>query len=609
MSNEDKTNVAADNNISATVADTTKADSADSEEGMSSNKTHSRLSKRCIIATALVLCFIIVAACLWFMVGKNVISSSLTAGKNSNQLSEVSNSNDINKQGDDKDKATGNGSGEATSGVASNSDGTSAEGSSSEALDGSSDTSDGNSSGTNGSTTSTTGSTSGTTSDSTTTSPSGQLHVSGTKLVDSNNNIVQLKGVSTHGIQWGEMSPYVNEDTIRSIHDWGANVFRIAMYVEENGYLAGGDQTKLKQIIDDGVTYATKYGMYVIIDWHVLNFSPDRYTTQAQEFFAEMAQKYADHDNIFYEICNEPVGSNWNSNIKPYAEAVISTIRQYDKDAVIIVGTNNWSQDVDDVIGNELSDSNVMYALHFYAATHKDAIRNKLKAALNAGLPIFVSECSICDASGNGSIDYDSANTWLNLLNENSISYVAWSICNKNESSALLSSSCTKLSDWSDSDLSAAGLWFKNAFKGSTTSTSTTSTSSDTSSSSTTSDSTSSNNSQSSSNNSSTASVQDLTVKSNSSGVNATISSGNSWVDSGSDKTTVQYMLTVDNTSSSDVSTWTIKIKVPEGTTIGNYWCCTLELSGTTLTVKPESWNGTITAGGSVSGIGITLSY
>lgn len=294
---------------------------------------------------------------------------------------------------------------------------------------------------------------------------SGYLHTSGNKLVDGSGNVVQLRGVSTHGISW--FPEYVNYDAFASLkNDWGANVVRLAMYpAEYNGYLTGGDKNALKQIIDNGVNYATQLGMYVIIDWHVLNYQPSQYTSQACEFFAEMASKYSGHNNVIYEICNEPVGADWNSNIKPYAETVINTIRQYDDHALILVGTNTWSQDVDAVVGNALNDSNVMYVLHFYAATHKDNIRNKLQTALNAGLPVFVSECSICDASGNGGIDYDSANTWLNYMNSNDISFIAWSLCNKNETSALIAPWCNKLSGWSDDELSETGRWFKTAIK------------------------------------------------------------------------------------------------------------------------------------------------
>lgn len=299
-----------------------------------------------------------------------------------------------------------------------------------------------------------------------TTVPTGKLQVSGTKLTDESGNIIQLRGVSTHGISW--FPDYVNYDAFATLRDdWGANVVRIAMYPEEyNGYLSGGDKAALKQIIDNGVNYATELGMYVIIDWHVLNYAPSRHTQEACDFFAEMASKYSGHDNVIYEICNEPVGADWNSDIKPYAETVIGTIRQFDDHALILVGTNTWSQDVDSVVGNTLDDGNVMYVAHFYAGTHKENIRNKISTALNAGVPVFISECSICDASGNGAIDYASANEWLDFMNSNQLSFIAWSLSNKAETSALISSGCSAKSGWSDGDLSETGRWFKSAISG-----------------------------------------------------------------------------------------------------------------------------------------------
>ncbi len=293
----------------------------------------------------------------------------------------------------------------------------------------------------------------------------GRLHVDGTHLVDESGNYVWLRGVSTHGIAW--YPQYINMDAFTTLRDeWNVNVIRLAMYTEEyGGYCNGGDKEALKKLIDKGVRYASQLGMYVIIDWHILSDSnPYQNKDEAISFFSEMAEKYAGNDNVIYEICNEPQNSEWNSVIKPYATEVISCIRQYDENAVIIVGTNTWSQDVDAVIGNQIDDDNVMYALHFYAGTHKEWIRNKLLAALDAGVPVFISECSICDASGNGGIDYDSANEWMNLINSRGISVIAWSLSNKNETSALISPSCDKTGGWNDEDLSATGRWFKNAF-------------------------------------------------------------------------------------------------------------------------------------------------
>lgn len=296
----------------------------------------------------------------------------------------------------------------------------------------------------------------------------GALSVKGVDLVDKSGQPYQLKGVSTHGLQW--FPQYVNEDAFRTLRDdWGANVVRLAMYTGEGGYVEGGDRASLESTVDKGVSCATKLGMYVIIDWHVLNDS-SLHADEAADFFSRMSAKYASNGNVLYEICNEPKNGNggetWQK-VKAYADRVIPAIRANDSDAIIIVGTPTWSQDVDQVAGDPVADpQNVMYALHFYAGTHKDNIRQKLKTARAAGTPVFISEFSICDASGNGGIDYDSANAWKQLINENNISYCAWSLCNKNETSALISPGCQKLSGWDAADLSDTGKWVRSMIKG-----------------------------------------------------------------------------------------------------------------------------------------------
>ena len=301
----------------------------------------------------------------------------------------------------------------------------------------------------------------------------GRLSVKGTQLVDKDGNPYQLKGVSTHGLAW--FPDYVNKDAFQTIRDdWGGNVVRLAMYSDENGgYCSGGDQAKLKGLVESGVSYATELGMYVIIDWHVLgDADPLRHKDEAKKFFTEMSAKYADFDNVIYEICNEPNnGATWSGNIRPYAEEIIPVIRANDKDAVIIVGTPTWSQDVDvvadDYTANPIPDAgNVMFAVHFYAATHKDYLRDKVTYALGKGLPIFVSEFSICDASGNGANDYNEAEKWFNLMNDKTLSYCAWSLCNKAETSALISSGCNKTSGWSEGDLSETGKWIRKQIQG-----------------------------------------------------------------------------------------------------------------------------------------------
>lgn len=292
-------------------------------------------------------------------------------------------------------------------------------------------------------------------------SVNGALHVDGTQLVDKNGNPIQLRGISTHGLAW--FPDYVNEPCFRQLHDeWQANVIRLAMYTAEyGGYCTDGDKEYLKQLIQNGVDYAKKQDMYVIVDWHILSDSnPNMYVEEAKAFFKEIVGKYAGEEHILYEICNEPNNVTTWEDIKAYAAEVIPVIRSEDEDAVILVGTPNWSQFVDQAAAAPITGyENLMYTLHFYAATHTDDLRAKMTEAVGNGLPIFVSEYGICDASGNGAIDETQANLWVEAMDHCGISYVAWNLSNKEETSAILQSTCSRTSGFTQDDLSASGKW------------------------------------------------------------------------------------------------------------------------------------------------------
>lgn len=289
----------------------------------------------------------------------------------------------------------------------------------------------------------------------------GALRVEETQLVDRDGNAVQLKGVSTLGIVW--FPQFVNKDAFADIKSWGGNTIRLAMYTEEyEGYLSGGNKEEQLNRLDEGIKAATELDMYVIVDWHILSDgNPNQHKEEAKTFFADMSAKYKDYDNVIYEICNEPNGGTTWEDIRSYAEEVIPVIRNNAKTAVIIVGTPTWSQDVDAVAAHPLEEANVMYACHYYAATHKQELRDKVKKALDAGTPVFISEYSICDASGNGGIDYDEAEKWAEFTDANQLSYIQWNLANKEETSSLIKSGCDKTSGWTDEDLTKTGLWLK----------------------------------------------------------------------------------------------------------------------------------------------------
>lgn len=297
----------------------------------------------------------------------------------------------------------------------------------------------------------------------------GALSVKGTDLVGASGEKVQLRGMSTHGLAW--FPQYVNYDTFKFLRDdWNTNCIRLAMYTHENGgYCAGGDQQQLKNLVRNGVEYASQLGMYVIVDWHVLNEqNPLTYKEQAKQFFQEMSKEFAGKDNVIYEICNEPNGSGSWQDVTTYANEVIPIIRANDPNSVILVGTPQWSQNIDQALAAPLKFDNIMYTLHFYAATHTDWLRNRMESCINSGLPVFISEFGTCDASGNGGVNIGQSNAWKDVIEKHNVSYMCWNLANKNESSSILVSGCTKLSGWSDGDLSTQGKWIRDWFKSET---------------------------------------------------------------------------------------------------------------------------------------------
>lgn len=428
----------------------------------------------------------------------------------------------------------------------------------------------------------------------------GRLSVKGTKLVDSKGKTFQIKGVSTHGLSW--YPEYVSKAAFKDLRDkWGVNTVRLAMYTAEyNGYCVAGarNQKTLKSRINTGVKAATDLGMYVIIDWHTLSDkNPNTYKKQSIAFFKEMAKKYKGNKNVIYEICNEPNGGTSWSQVKSYAQSVIKEIRKIDKNAVILVGTPNWSQDVDIAAKSPIKGyKNIMYTLHFYANTHKASYRSKAEKAIKAGLPLLVSEFGISDASGSGGVNESEGTKWITFLNKHGIGYVAWNFSNKNESCALIKSSCSKKSGWTASDLSQSGKWLVRTYKGSLVK---------------------------SQNQSKPASSQKpdtgkpassqkpaastaQTVSSTSKSCKVSVQTVNSWK-SGSRYFT-HYKLTIKNTTKKNVKNWKVKISFKNAIKKSSDWNGVYTYKSKYLTISPLSWNKTIPAKGNVTDIGFIIS-
>lgn len=289
----------------------------------------------------------------------------------------------------------------------------------------------------------------------------GRLRVLDGKLCDASGRPVMLRGVSLNGLITSES--FLNAPLFQELaRDDGVNLMRLPMYtygVGIIGYCTKGDKERHKQDVAKGVSLAVASDLYVIIDWHILSDGdPNTYADEAAAFFAEMAAQYADCPNVLYEICNEPNGVDWPT-VKRYAERIIPVIREKAPDAVILVGNPDWSKDLDSVAADPLDFDNLLYSLHFYSATHGQEYREMTARVSQAGLPVFVTEFGVTAASGGLPRDTESADAWIELLEQENVSYCMWAFSNVAEACSAIKPSVSHYSGYSREDYTETGLW------------------------------------------------------------------------------------------------------------------------------------------------------
>jgi endoglucanase len=280
----------------------------------------------------------------------------------------------------------------------------------------------------------------------------GQLKVEGTKLVDKNGKPVVLRGMSFGWHNWWPR--FYNAGAVKWLHDdWKCTVLRIAMGVEpDKGYIkdSAGSVAKVKAVVDGAI----KEGIYVIIDFHSHNIK----LNEAKTFFTEMATTYGKYPNVIYEIFNEPDYETWEE-VKAYSGEVIKTIRAIDPDNIILVGSPRWDQDIQLPAADPIKGyTNLMYTVHFYAATHKQWLRDKTDSAMQKGLPIFISECAGMEASGNGPLNYAEWQKWIDWMEARGISWITWSVSDKDETCSVLKTTAASDGDWKEADLKESGI-------------------------------------------------------------------------------------------------------------------------------------------------------
>lgn len=272
----------------------------------------------------------------------------------------------------------------------------------------------------------------------------------------SSGNEVQVKGMSLFWSCAANQQRYWKKDIITGLVErQNIQLIRAAMAVDDMGEWADGHYfTKpnfYQAMLDEAVEAAIENDIYVIIDFHS-HVAADS-VENAKSFFRIQAEKWGKYDNVIFEVFNEPicasgsVGDNSDCSeyggyigmaaIKTYADQVVSVIREY-SDNLIIVGTPMWDQYpnavVDYPVEDPLERDNIAYAFHFYAGrddgtkAHDFSLTSNANVAMQKGLSVFVSEWGTVGYDGGGAPSATLNPQWQTWMDSRKISSANWNV-------------------------------------------------------------------------------------------------------------------------------------------------------------------------------------
>ncbi len=285
----------------------------------------------------------------------------------------------------------------------------------------------------------------------------GQLSLKGTQLVDKNQTPIVLRGVS---FGWHSMWPrFYNEKAVAWLKkDFNCTIVRAAMGIEIGEHSYNKETQFSKDKIESVIKGAIKSDIYVIVDWHSHNIN----LNEAVAYFDEISKKFGKYPNVIYEVFNEPDYETW-PEVKAYSEKVIKAIRANDPDNIILVGCPKWDQDVNLPAADPIQGyDNLMYTMHFYAATHQKELRDRTDEAIKSGLPIFISESAGMEATGDGPLNLKAWQEYIDWMETKKLSWITWSISDKEETCSMLKKSASSEGNWKEKDLNESGLRVRN---------------------------------------------------------------------------------------------------------------------------------------------------
>lgn len=274
------------------------------------------------------------------------------------------------------------------------------------------------------------------------------ISVQGKDFVDENGNVMIFRGVSTSDPDKLEKEGQWNESLFEVLNDWNINVVRFPIH--PHAWRERGQANYLK-MLDKGIEWSRKYGIYVIIDWHSIgNLRTELYQhpmynttkTETFRFWQTIADRYKGNSTVaFYELFNEPTRRNgtlgkisWQQH-KELMEEIIGIIYAHDTNVVPLVAGFNWAYSLTDVRFEPISFPNVAYVSHPYPQKRDKPWEEKWEqdwGFVADNYPIIATELGFMKEDGPGAHipvivkDLEYGKTIVNYFNKKGISWVAW---------------------------------------------------------------------------------------------------------------------------------------------------------------------------------------
>lgn len=229
--------------------------------------------------------------------------------------------------------------------------------------------------------------------------------------------------------------------------DWGANVVRFAVHPVHINSLGWEETFKT---MDQGIEWAKKHNLYVIMDWHSIGnlkdakFTNEMYNTNLEEtfrFWRTAAQRYANEPAVaLYEIFNEPTVTGEDTGEctweewKGIQEQIIDTIRVYNPKAVCLCAGFNWAYDLTPIADAPIARENVAYVSHPYPMKREKPWEAQWEADFGYvadTYPVICTEIGFCHADEYGAhipvisdVSYGEAIT--RYFEKKGISFTVW---------------------------------------------------------------------------------------------------------------------------------------------------------------------------------------